>query len=328
MKRILLTATLALGLVAPGWPSRAEVRGVLVYSGMCDASAGVAVDVDRFLVANDEDNVLRLFSRSRPGGPLATVDLSPYLALKKRSAETDLEGAARIGDRVYWITSHGRNAAGKAAPSRHRFIATQIHATPGTIGLQPVGRPYENLVDDLNRDARYAPWALAAASRRAPKEPGALNIEGLCDTGGGGVWIGFRNPIPGGRALLAGLLNPKGVGLGEPARFDDPVLLDLEGLGVRDLARVGDRIWIIAGPFDGGGPFQLYEWRGRQDVPRRLDSSGFGTLKPEALLTFPGSESDRVLMLSDDGSVKIDGVEAKKLKDPRRRRFRALPLDL
>lgn len=94
------------------------------YRGMCDASAAVGLPGDRFVVANDEDNVLRIYKRGVPDVQ-ATVLLSDFLA---STEEVDIEGAARIGDRIYWITSHGQNKNGKDRPSRLRLFATQISA--------------------------------------------------------------------------------------------------------------------------------------------------------------------------------------------------------
>jgi hypothetical protein len=322
---------LAMGLLLGGQcdtPRAVAPPGLQVFSGMCDASAGVALDDDLFAAASDEDSVLRIFSRSRPGGPLSTADFAAQLGVKRRSTETDLEGAARVGEVVYWITSHGRNATGKPAPNRRRLIATRPVFRDGTIEWLPVGQPYRWLVEALDRDPRYAPLGLATAAERAPKEPGALNIEGLCDDGAGGLWIGFRNPIPGGRALLAGLRNPEEVVQGAPPRFGDPALLDVGGLGVRDLARVGERTLILAGPSEVSGPFRFYEWRGRESAPLRLVAGEWGNLKPEALVVFPGSGGADLLVLSDDGSFKIGGVEAKKLRDPNQQRFRAVRFGL
>ena len=43
---------------------------------------------------------------------------------------------------------------------------------------------------------------------------------------------------------------------------------------------------------------------------------------PEALFT-PESR-EQILLLSDDGSAALDGVECKRLKDPSRKQFRGL----
>src|SRR5689334_8514332 len=68
----------------------------IVFTGMCDASAAAAVDAERFVVADDEDNILRVYSR-QGGAPLSELDLSVFLGVqgKKKSKETDLEAAAQ-----------------------------------------------------------------------------------------------------------------------------------------------------------------------------------------------------------------------------------------
>src|SRR6185436_16331903 len=101
--------------------------------------------------------------------------------------------------------------------------------------LAPVGRPYQNLLLDLVREPSLKRFKLGKASALAPKSAGALNIEALCSTPGQHLLIGFRNPIPERRALIVPLLNPNELIEGKRARFGEPILLDLGGLGIRDL---------------------------------------------------------------------------------------------
>jgi len=105
----------------------------LVFTGMCDASAAIALDKDLFVVANDEDNILRFYRPSQPGKPVYKYDLRPLLpaTAKAKAPEADLEGAARLGSRFFFISSHGRNAEGKFAPNRHRFFADSKPSTSG-----------------------------------------------------------------------------------------------------------------------------------------------------------------------------------------------------
>jgi hypothetical protein len=49
-------------------------------------------------------------------------------------------------------------------------------------------------------------------------------------------------------------------------------------------------------------------------------------LNPEALVSLDAS--GRVLVLSDDGTLEIDGKPCKRLKDPARKRFRGAWLAL
>lgn len=66
---------------------------------------------------------------------------------------------------------------------------------------------------------------------------------------GGVLFIGFRNPIPGGRALIAPLSNAAElvVEAGATARFGEPLLLDVGGQGIRSLSRWRGSYLIVAG---------------------------------------------------------------------------------
>src|SRR5512140_2721656 len=96
------------------------------YLGMCDASGAVVVNSNRFVVANDEDNVLRVYDSRVSGPPVQQFDMNAFLELEPGSPEADLEAGARVGDRAYWIGSHGRNQDGKRRWNRCRFFATDI----------------------------------------------------------------------------------------------------------------------------------------------------------------------------------------------------------
>ena len=326
--RQMISTTMAAALICSAAWSADIFAAFTVCRGMCDASAVVMAGPEHFLVADDEDNILRLYSRTQDGPPLESMDLSSFLHVDPRSPEVDLEGAAPLGDRVYWISSHGRNRNGKDRLNRRRFFATTLTRTNNATVIQPVGQAYEHLLEDLLRDPRLRPFDLAAAAQRAPKFKDALNIEGLCATPEGCLWIGFRNPVPRGKALLVPLLNPAELVAGKPARFGAPLLLDLGGLGVRSLARAGERYLIIAGSYDGNGPSYLFEWNGNQDKPRRLPHAGLAGLNPEAIESFTLNGAEHLLVVSDDGTLQIGGEECKSVKDPDLKYFRATTLRL
>ena len=189
---------------------------------MCDASAAVALDADHFVVANDERNTLRIYKRGQPD-PVKSVELSGFLGTNEKK-ESDLEGAARIGTRVYWISSHGRNKDGELQERRRRFFATEITSEAGIPTVTPVGNaPYKELLADLAAAQQLAVYDLAKASEKAPEAAGGLNIEGLAAMPDGKLLIGFRNPIPGNKALIVPLENPDDVvgarRLGSEIRF-------------------------------------------------------------------------------------------------------------
>lgn len=324
----ILAVTIVLTVGSPPVWSQDVSPSITICQGMCDASAVALVSAEHFLVADDEDNILRVYSRTQGGAPLETTDLSQFLHVEAESPEVDLEGAAPAGDRVYWISSHARNKNGKDRPARRRLFATTLTHTNGAIVIKPVGLPYEHLLDDLLREPRLQPFRLAAAALRPPKAKNALNIEGLCATPEGHLWIGFRNPVPQGKALLVPLVNPSDLLEGRPARFGEPLLLDFGGLGIRSLARAGDRYFIIAGSFDGDGPSHLFEWNGGTDVPRKMPHAGLTGLNPEAVESFTLNGVEHLIVVSDDGTLKIGGAECKALKDPNLKYFRATTLKL
>jgi hypothetical protein len=309
-------AALALALLGAAAASAAEPMS---YRGLCDASAAAALDGRHFVVAGDEDNRLRIYRRSEPE-PLRDVVLDRFLGTRK-GAESDLEGAARVGNRIYWIASLSRNAKGKAQPDRQRFFATEVE--PGdTPGLRPVGRAQERLLADLIAAPGLAAWRLGEAAQRAPEAPGGLNVEGLAEGPYGTLLIGFRNPLREGRALLVPLLNPDDLLRGEAARFGAPIGLELGGRGVRSIERVADGYLIVAGPVADTGDFVLFRWSGQAaDAPQRLQRVELGSLRPEALFAWPGSGA--LQLLSDDGGIETNGVACKD-RPPQQQAFRSL----
>lgn len=317
-----LRARVLAGLLAGGAITLASAQEIATYEGPCDASAAVALDADRFVVGNDENSILHIYRRGQPA-PGATVDLTRFLDVRK-SQEADIEAAAVIGTRAYWITSHGRNSAGKARPSRQRIFATDLR--PGSaVPIEPVGKPYTQLLRDLEETESLKPYRLGDAARLAAEAPGGLNIEGLAATPDGKLLIGLRNPIPGQRALIVPLDNPAEVIEGKRAKLGAPVELDLGGRGIRSIELVGADYLIVAGPAADVGTFALFRWSGRPgDAATPLPAAKFGTLRPEAMFAVP--QSARVQLLSDDGGVRLAGVECKALPMPRQS-FRSLTID-
>jgi hypothetical protein len=283
---------------------------------MANASAVIAVGPSQFLAASDEDNTLRLYSTSEGGAPQATFDATPWLGLRGRVDEADFEGAAQIGDTLYWLGSHGLNKDGKKRPNRQRLLATRLTVTNGTVQLTPLGPAYGALIPDLLRAPQLARFNLAAAARLSPEQEGGLNLEGLAATPTGGLLLAFRNPVPTGKALLVPVLNPAELSTGKPVQLGEPVLLDLGGLGVRDLVWSGREYFLIGGRTTTGGKQQLFRWAGPGSAPQAMEHPGFKSFNPEAITTFGAPESLRLLVLSDDGNRK-------QSKQPDQRKFRS-----
>lgn len=297
------------------------------FYGMCDASAAVPLANNLFAVADDEDNVLRIYNAAEGGKAIASYDLSPSLGLDpiqpknpdkplKAPPELDIEGAALYQGNAYWITSHGRNSSGKFKEERLRFFATTIGTADTSMKI--IGSAYEQLLSGLIEHADLKPFNLAAASELAPKDPGGLNIEALSTRKEGGLWIGFRNPIPNALALLVPLLNPEQVINGSKPEFGKPQLLDLGGRGIRAIAFWHGNYVIAAGSYDQGLDSRIYLWDGL-NKPEEAAIDPTTITNPEAF--FAAEDRTQLMLLNDQGSVLIDGQECKKLKDPTQKYF-------
>ncbi|MBD3385904.1 DUF3616 domain-containing protein [candidate division KSB1 bacterium] len=308
-------------------PPQAEVKAT-VYRGICDASAAVAVDANHFVVANDEDNILRFYRSGKSDFPLDTYNLNPYLQPDTDHPEADIEAAARLGGQVYWITSHGTNKKGKYRSSRHRFFATRIRLENAAITVTPVGKPYAELVNDLAGVPSLNDVNIKKAATRRPTDDGGLNIEGLCATPDSILLIGFRSPVPAGKALLLPLENPFQVLHGESPRFGKAIRLDLGGLGIRSIDYMVARktYLIVAGPRNGTGAFKLYQWSGKPEQAAAWITNIDDACKPEAMILCAG-EKDNIQLLSDDGSQEVGGRECKKA-EPENQRFRGFWITL
>ena len=350
--RTTLAVLLAAMITATQLALAVEVRH---YRGMCDASAAAFLGDGHFVMADDESNVLRTYSLAKGMDlPVAELDLSEFLGADgQKHPESDIEGCTQIGDTLYWITSHGRNKDGKWRPMRYRFFATQMvpSGDGGRFELKPKGAPFQGLLLgllDLD-DPSLLPYIGVAgkkdpSGRLAPKKEG-LNIESLCASEDGKIiYIGFRNPRPGGKAMLLPLLNPAeliaGGGAEAKPRFGRAIYLDFKGLGIRamEYSPFHRAHIIIAGSHTSKGASQLFRWNGEPTEPAR-HIRGLDSFNPETVLVNPSS--GRLHLFSDDGSVlyKVtpeqslaeleDGrCECKDLADPKMKTFRMVGLDL
>ncbi len=310
---------------------------LLVYRGASDASAAVAVGEEMFVVADDENNFLRGYKASEASLPVFSYDLKQFLDIESEHPEADIEGATMVGDRIYWVTSHGRNRDGKMRPNRYRFFATTIDIQDANVTISPVGTPCRTLIHSLIKSESVRQLQLDQATRLdaadltekereslAPKKNG-LNIEALCASADGKtIYIGFRNPRPYSKALVVPLNNPdEVVDKKQPPIFGEPLLWDLKGYGIRSMeySYFHKAYFIIAGAHDDELGFALYRWSGYKDsqpvrvqgqtqmpfcaisesTEKSLDKFNF---TPEALIAFKAC--DKFLLLSDDGSLPVD----------------------
>lgn len=123
------------------------------YEGLCEASAAAIVGPDRFAVASDDSNVIKIYKRGK-AAPEASLPMNDL---------TDLEAAAVSGGRLFWITSHSLNKNGKDEKERKRLVEASL--AEGT--FSETGR-YEHLRARVATLLGTVDWPLEAS----------LNIEG------------------------------------------------------------------------------------------------------------------------------------------------------
>jgi hypothetical protein len=308
----------------PAPEDRAIAVRTVVFEGACDASGAVPIDARHFAVADDEDNVLRVFDAIDGGRSVHQTNLSKQLQLAKKRAESDIEAATSLGGHAFWLSSHGRTAKGEEDPNRSLVITTDLPSLDEKVEVQ--GQVYRDLLHDLEVDPRLRRYGFEQAAALAPKAPGGLNIEGLTATPEGTLLIGFRSPVPAGKALLLPVLRPQAFYTAGSPSFGEPIELDLGGLGVRSLSWWHGSYLIAAGSSAEGGPSRLYRWQGPGTAPRVAAESILAGLNPEAFFT--DESNDQILLLSDDGGRHTHGKACKKLKNKKHKQFRGLWLEL
>lgn len=282
------------------------------YSGICEASAAVALDDSHFAVASDETNTFQVYRRGI-ADPVRALKFKSFIGSEK----SDIEAAARIGDIVYWISSFSRPGKKGNAKGRSVLFATRIVRTLEGPTLEPLGKPYEDLRGDL---------------KQALQSPGTdINIEGLAASPDGELLIGFRSPLIDGMAPVLCLKNPAGMtGLGEEPRFGDMHLLDLGNRGVRSIDCAGPSpvtYLVLAGPSSQSGrektedaKFALFSWTGDGQPPIRLSYQLPQDFTAEALVLYP--EKRLAQVLSDDGHKNENENDIAR----KNRRFRSIDM--
>ena len=315
-------------------------------TGAADGSTAVTVDFDYVWVANDEDQVIRLYERARSGWPVTGVEFTPALGLtdiiEGVPREVDIEGSTRVGSRIYWIGSQSNSTIGSydSRPNRNRLFATDMTGSGVASSLTYVGR-YDHLREDLvewdvnnvhGLGANHYGLAASAAPGVNPKLANGYNIEGLAMAPGGSdtAYVAFRAPkVPPsnrGMALIVPVLDFPTLAISDgpagSAMFGAPIELDLDGRGIRSIEGSTAGMLIVAGPADDVAvpptDFRLFTWTGNpMDVPypRMTDLTG---LRPEGIVEIPPEglvTGAPIQFVSDLGALDLygDGIKAKAL---------------
>lgn len=274
------------------------------HVGMAEASAAAFIGGDRYAVASNESDVLRIYRLGHPD-PVARIDLT---GLNGHEHGSDIEGAAVYGDVVYWSASyslsHGdqdevekerreNKVVRERGKKRRVLVATRIVAEGDGPTLVPIGIAKIDLKAHLLREAGG--------------DVKTFNIEGLAATPEGALLLGTRS-LTAGMAKVMRLENPDALIAGGPdaaPKFGPTASLDLEGRGIRSLERVGNRYLVVSGgPEDASKVgWALWWWNGKPGEPavKWAKQPDFGDRSPEFAIALPNDGG--ILLGSDDGDI-------------------------
>ena len=327
------------------------------HTGASDASTAVPVDGAYMIVADDENQVLRLYDRANSGLPVAGFDFTSSLQLTDANnsnilREVDIEASIRQNNRIFWFGSQSNSDGGGVRPNRNRVFATDVTGSGASTSLTYVGR-YDALKTDIvNWDAtnghgkgpNYYGLQASTATDVSSKTVAGYNIEGAeFAPDGTTAYIAFRAPqvLPANRqkALIIAVTNLASLITSLPgsvsATFGLPIELDLGGRGIREIRRnAANQYVIIAGPAGeatGTAPFRLYTWTGNasdKPVERTTDLTALNVDGSfESIVEVPSSLNDasqlQVLVDNGDAVYYNDGNSASKLGQNNFKKFRS-----
>ena len=261
-----------LGVFA-GWADRqtaVQLRsmGIAEFNDIYEPSAVQQLPDGRLLVVEDEaTRALSLMSIGADGSLVedSVADLKLMRGFGRKL--NDLEGLS-IDDRefIYAITSHSLNNKGERNPEREQMLRFRIAGSAvGDISS------FAGLRDAIAEDAELKQAVAEAAG--VPADFARLNIEGLAyHRASKTLMLGVREPTVAGQSMILVIRNPDSVfDHGETPHFGAPILLDLQGGGVRALSYdpvLGS--FLIVNEIEGheGNRYsQLWSWSGEAGIP-------------------------------------------------------------
>jgi hypothetical protein len=315
--------------------------GAQWHTGISDASTAMPIDANWMFVGDDENQVLRIYSRTRSGGPVSGRDMNPFLNMVDfyddgTPKEVDIEGSTRVGNRIYWLGSHSHAFNATERTNRARLFATDVSGSGTNTQLRVLAH-YDFLKLDLlawdandrhGKGANYYGFADSAAEGTDPKLPdgSGFNLEGLCMAPGPNnttnAYIAFRAPLvpptgPNARSMALvipvlnfGMIATRRSGPGS-AHFGPPIELNLGGRGIRSIEGMGTNYLIVAGPPGAGanlpppGNFRLFTWTGRTNEEPQERAASLTGLNPEGIVEVPAgiwNSTNLFQIISDNGT--------------------------
>lgn len=251
--------------------------------------SAIVLLADHLWLGGDEGTLVERLTRDAYGNFAnhRRFDLASLLDLPVPGAksEIDLEGMDVDGGYLWLIGSHSlkrkkpekdktaeknRLRLADVSGDGNRYTLARVPLNESVEPVRQVGalsaaRLQGDATGDLLSaallaDRQFAPFCVI------PSKDNGVDVEGLA-VRGNRAFAGLRGPVLRGWSVILDMeLNESGAGL---LGFVSPVrkhFLQLEGLGVRDLAIAGSDLYILAGPsMDLDGPVCLFRWKGALD---------------------------------------------------------------
>lgn len=285
------------------------------HAGSSDGSTAIVTGEDYMWVADDENQVLRLFNRNNSGSALKEINMNADLGI---DGEIDLEGSYRNGNTIYWMGSH--------TETDRAFLFSVTESGSGLTSELTYEGKYAGLRNDLiDWDNNNVHGKGAAYYNLA----NSLEIEALSidPNNSGGALIGLRGPVIEGKAVLIPVINFEALTTtSTTATFGTPIEMDLGKRSFRSLECNENGCIIIGGPVGNINDFKLYTWSGDPLDAPELRANNLMDLNPqgsyEGIVGLPSTSftgangvGAEIQLLIDMGTYNFynDGSEAKDL---------------
>jgi hypothetical protein len=305
--------------LGPAHPIVFDFDGAKKIDAVIGNLSGVAVDGAAAWTVSDEGRTFERHERTATGFKLSKqyelVDFFPDLPSGK---EADLESLDVSGKRIWLCGSHCRV---RVEPDATGAMSSEVRARKSRHLLGSIGLDAKHL--PIRRSAAAMPFSGAGSLRsklrpdpflsiflELPSKENGLDIEGLAVLPKR-VLLGLRGPVVDSHAIVLSL--PRDSKLptadGEPYRH----LLDLGGLGVRDLAYGAEGVLVLAGPVTrADGPFRIHRWhpsRSRQpETAEVLHEWALDHDHPEGICSFKLDGKPGLLIVYDGAEGRRSGT--------------------
>lgn len=277
-----------------------------------DNISGLVISENFAALATDEGTAIQILPRQ---GKTFVANSAGVIALTDNDLELDLEGLAWQAPYLYAIGSHSqkrKKVKAGADDKKNLKRLTEIIEEPSRHQLFQIKLDAHGKVQNIKSqslDKWLADEPILNPFRALPSKENGIDIEGIAVTDKH-LFIGFRGPVL--RGNLATVLRFKLKADQFELSKAKLKLVNLGGLGIRDMLAHNKELILLAGPVNEiPKTYQLFHWQGEHQLspikptltlPEDLRG------KPEAIALDPRN----TLWMGQDG-IKNGGIQAIQL---------------